>query len=130
MLVEQIAVFLDNKVGALDKLISLLAENKINIESLNISENSDFGIVKIMTDKNDEAITILNQNGYTAKSTQLIALEVEDKPGSLKKFLDMLSSKGIQIDYIYSHTLKTGKGQILFRTKDVDLALKVLNECK
>ncbi len=130
MLVEQIAVFLDNKVGALDKLISLLAENKINIESLNISENSDFGIVKIITDKNDEAITILNQNGYTAKSTQLIALEVEDKPGSLKKFLDMLSSKGIQIDYIYSHTLKTGKGQILFRTKDVDLALKVLNECK
>lgn len=130
MLVEQIAVFLDNKVGALDNLISLLAENKINIESLNISENSDFGIVKIITDKNDEAITILNQNGYTAKSTQLIALEVEDKPGSLKKFLDMLSSKGIQIDYIYSHTLKTGKGQILFRTKDVDLALKVLNECK
>lgn len=130
MLVEQIAVFLDNKVGALDKLISLLAENKINIETLNISENSDFGIVKIITDKNDEAITILNQNGYTAKSTQLIALEVEDKPGSLKKFLDMLSSKGIQIDYIYSHTLKTGKGQILFRTKDVDLALKVLNECK
>lgn len=130
MLVEQIAVFLDNKVGALDKLISLLAENKINIESLNISENSDFGIVKIITDKNDEAITILNQNGYTAKSTQLIALEVEDKPGSLKKFLDMLSSKGIQIDYIYSHTLKTGKGQILFKTKDVDLALKVLNECK
>ena len=130
MLVEQIAVFLDNKVGALDKLISLLAENKINIEALNISENSDFGIVKIITDKNDEAITILNQNGYTAKSTQLIALEVEDKPGSLKKFLDMLSSKGIQIDYIYSHTLKTGKGQILFRTKDVDLALKVLNECK
>ncbi len=130
MLVEQIAVFLDNKVGALDKLISLLAENKINIESLNISENSDFGIVKIITDKNDEALTILNQNGYTAKSTQLIALEVEDKPGSLKKFLDMLSSKGIQIDYIYSHTLKTGKGQILFRTKDVDLALKVLNECK
>ena len=130
MLVEQIAVLLDNKVGALDKLISLLAENKINIESLNISENSDFGIVKIITDKNDEAITILNQNGYTAKSTQLIALEVEDKPGSLKKFLDMLSSKGIQIDYIYSHTLKTGKGQILFRTKDVDLALKVLNECK
>lgn len=130
MLVEQIAVFLDNKVGALDKLISLLAENKINIDSLNISENSDFGIVKIITDKNDEAITILNQNGYTAKSTQLIALEVEDKPGSLKKFLDMLSSKGIQIDYIYSHTLKTGKGQILFRTKDVDLALKVLNECK
>ena len=130
MLVEQIAVFLDNKVGALDKLISLLAENKINIKSLNISENSDFGIVKIITDKNDEAITILNQNGYTAKNTQLIALEVEDKPGSLKKFLDMLSSKGIQIDYIYSHTLKTGKGQILFRTKDVDLALKVLNECK
>ena len=130
MLVEQIAVFLDNKVGALDKLISLLAENKINIESLNISENSDFGIVKIITDKNDEAIAILSQNGYTAKSTQLIALEVEDKPGSLKKFLDMLSSKGIQIDYIYSHTLKTGKGQILFRTKDVDLALKVLNECK
>ena len=130
MLVEQIAVFLDNKVGALDKLISLLAENKINIESLNISENSDFGIVKIITDKNDEAITILNQNGYTAKSTQLIAFEVEDKPGSLKKFLDMLSSKGIQIDYIYSHALKTGKGQILFRTKDVDLALKVLNECK
>ena len=130
MLVEQIAVFLDNKVGALDKLISLLAENKINIESLNISENSDFGIVKIITDKNDEAITILNQNGYTAKSTQLIALEVEDKPGSLKKFLDMLSSKGIQIDYIYSHTLKTGKGQILCRTNDVDIALKVLNECK
>ena len=130
MLVEQIAVFLDNKVGALDKLISLLAENKINIESLNISENSDFGIVKIITDKNDEAITILNQNGYTAKSTQLIALEVEYKPGSLKIFLDMLSYKGILIVYIYSHTLKTGKGQILFRTKDVDLALKVLNECK
>lgn len=128
MLVDQIAVFIENKVGSLDKLIELLAKNDINIDSLTISEDSDFGIVKIITAAKKKAIEVLEAEGYTYKKTKLIAFEVDDKPGSLKKFLNMLSSNNIQIDYIYSHALKGDKGLILFKTKDIKLAQEVLSK--
>ena len=128
MLVDQIAVFVENKVGSLDKLIELLAKNDINIDSLTVSENSDFGIVKIITDQKKKAIEVLETEGYTYKKTKLVGLEVDDKPGSLQKFLKILSTNNIQIDYIYSHTLKGGKGLILFKTKDTKLAQEVLSK--
>lgn len=128
MLVDQIAVFVENKVGSLDKLIELLANNDINIDSLTVSEDSDFGIVKIITKQNKRATEVLETEGYTYKKTKLIAFEVDDKPGSLQKFLKILSANNIQIEYIYSHTLRGEKGLILFKTKDMKLAEEVLSK--
>ena len=83
MLVNQIAVFLENRKGRLFSMLNALSEAKINVESLNIADTRDFGIVRIITDDNEGAKKALAAAGFTAADTDLVAIEVDDVPGSL-----------------------------------------------
>ena len=126
MLVNQIAVFLENRQGRLHSMLSALSEAGINVESLNIADTKDFGIVRMVTDDNKKAVEALNNAGFTTASTDLIGIEVPDVPGSLTDTLGMLSREGVNLEYVYSYSRKGGKALILFKTDDVERAEKHL----
>ena len=48
MLVEQIAVFLENKSGRLAEITAILAANEINIRALSVADTADFGILRLI----------------------------------------------------------------------------------
>lgn len=126
MLVNQIAVFLENRQGRLHSMLSALSEAGINVESLNIADTKDFGIVRMVTDDNKKAVEALHNAGFTTASTDLIGIEVPDVPGSLTDTLGMLSREGVNLEYVYSYSRKGGKALILFKTDDVERAEKLL----
>ncbi len=127
MLVKQIAVFLENRQGRLNDLLKALSEKNINIQSLNIADTSDFGIVRMVTSNNAAAKEVLKDAGFTAKETELVAVEVSDKPGSLSKTVDAVTKAGLNIEYIYSFTISEGRTLILFKTDDNGKAQEVLS---
>ena len=92
MLVEQIAVFLENKSGRLAEITAVLAENNINIRALSVADTADFGILRLIVDKVEKAKSVLKENGFTVGKTKVIAVEVEDKTGGLAKVLQVYSS--------------------------------------
>ncbi len=81
MLVEQIAVFLENKSGRLAEITAVLAENKINIRALSVADTADFGILRLIVDNVEKAKAVLKESGFTVGKTTVIAVEVEDKTG-------------------------------------------------
>ncbi len=127
MLVKQIAVFLENRQGRLNDLLLALSEKNINIQSLNIADTSDFGIVRMITSNNAAAKEVLKDAGFTSTETELVAVEVSDKPGSLSKTVDTVTKSGLNIEYIYSFTISEGKTLILFKTDDNGKAQEVLS---
>ena len=127
MLVNQIAVFLENRKGRLFSMLNALSEAKVNVESLNIADTRDFGIVRIITDDNEGAKKALAAAGFTAADTDLVAIEVDDVPGSLTATLGKLSKEGINLEYVYSYSRTGGKALILFKTDDADRAEKLLH---
>ncbi len=129
MLINQIAVFLENRFGRLYSLSKSLSDANIDLVSLNIADTSDFGIVRLITSNNKQAIEILKNAGFTVKSNDLIGIEVEDIPGGLTKVLESLEDEKIELEYLYSFArTKDKKAVILFKTSDTEKALKILKE--
>lgn len=127
MLVEQIAVFLENKSGRLAEITSILAENDINIRALSVADTADFGILRLIVDQVTKAKTVLQENGFTVGKTSVIAVEVEDKIGGLAKVLETISLAGINVEYMYAFVSKTSENAVLiFRFEKMDEAISVL----
>jgi len=131
MKITQISVFLENRKGRLYEVCSLLGKNKINIRALTIAETPEFGILRIVVDKPQEAIKILKNNGFTANLTDIVAVEVEDKPSGLAGILKILSVGDINVEYMYGFLEKASdKALLVFRFEDPDKAIKILHKNK
>jgi hypothetical protein len=81
MKVEQISVFLENKAGRLAEVTKVLGEGAINIRALSLADTTDFGILRLIVDQYDKAREILKQHAFTVGKTEVVAIEVPDRPG-------------------------------------------------
>lgn len=131
MLVKQISIFLENKSGRLAEITKILADNNIDICALSIADTTDFGILRLIVDKPEEAEKILSSNEITVSCTNVIAIGVDDKPGGLAKVLDLLNENSISIEYMYAFV---GKSQnhalVVLRVEEPQAAIKVLLDNK
>lgn len=129
MRVEQISIFLENKAGRLAEVSRVLSEAGVNIRALSLADTSDFGILRLIVDNNDKAKAALKERGFTVGKTDVVAVEVEDRPGGLNRILDILSEKNVNVEYMYAFVQHSGKDAvIIFRFDDIDTAVKLLQE--
>ena len=129
MNIIQISVFLENKPGRLQHVLKVLADNKINIQTLVISEENDFGILRMIVNKPDPAISALKAEHITSSKTDVLAVAIDDKPGALFKLIDTFSTRKINIEYMYAFTGRHNDNAIMiFRFDDIELAKKALGE--
>ena len=127
MKVQQISVFLENKSGRLAELTDVLGKAAINIRALSIADTSDFGILRLIVNKPEEAFRILKDDGFSVSITDVIAVEVQDEPGGLAKVLGILQSAGINIEYLYAFLEKSSNDAlVVFRVEQVDEAVELL----
>jgi hypothetical protein len=127
MLVEQIAVFLENKSGRLAEITAVLAENDINIRALSVADTADFGILRLIVDKVELAKTVLKEHGFTVGKTSVIAVEVADRTGGLAHVLKCIKEAEINVEYMYAFVNKTGQNAVLiFRFEKMEEAIDAL----
>jgi len=129
MKVEQISVFLENRAGRLEEVTRTLTESGVNIRALSLADTSDFGILRLIVTDCEKAKKALKENGFTVGRTNVVAAEVEDQPGGLHKILSLLSSNGINVEYMYAFVQQSGKNAVLiFRFDRTDQAIETLQE--
>ncbi len=129
MLVNQIAVFLENKEGKINQFAQIMGENHINILTMSIADTAEYGILRCITDDNDKAIAVLKTYGFNVVSTDLIGFEVPHDAGELSKVLNVLDQNNVNISYMYSYgSVKDNKALIVMKVKDNEETLKVLRE--
>lgn len=129
MKVEQISIFLENRAGRLSEVTRVLSESGVNIRALSLADTSDFGILRLIVSDFDKAKQVLKENGFTVGRTTVVAVEVEDKPGGLHNILNLLSGKGINVEYMYAFVQQSGKNAVLiFRFDRTDEAIEILQK--
>ena len=129
MRVEQISVFLENKAGRLAEVTAILSEAGVNVRALSVADTSDFGVLRLIVDDNTKAERALKDSGFSVGKTNVVAVEVEDRPGGLHRILDLLNKAGINVEYMYSMvTQSNGNAVLIFRFDNTDGALELLGE--
>ena len=127
MQVEQISVFMENRAGRLAEITRVLGKAGVNIRAFSLADTSDFGILRLIVNDNDKAKAALKEHGFTVGKTNVVAVEVEDRPGGLNHILELLGKKNINVEYMYAFVQHTGENAvIIFRFDDIDAAVKLL----
>ena len=100
-IVTEVWITTKNEVGMLEKLTAPLAEAKVNVWGClawTEGEEAKFGF---LTDNNDKAIEIWNGAGLKTSTSEVVATEIDDKPGTIWNTTQKLSAAGIDIKYCY-----------------------------
>ena len=129
MKIHQLSMFLENKPGRLSEPCRLLAKAGINILTLSVADTQQFGILRLIVRDWEQAKKVLEQSGCVVNVTEVVATEVEDKPGGLAEILDIIEDAGLNIEYMYAFTFRSGdKAVIVFRFNNPDLAIQALQQ--
>lgn len=125
-MIKQLSVFVENKPGRLAAVTKVLYDRGVNLRAFMIADAGDFGIIRMVVDKTEEAFNALKSAGFTVTLNEVLAVEVEDKPGELHRISKALGDEGINIEYVYAFTSEKHKALIIFRVDDNEKAKKVL----
>ncbi|HET98029.1 MAG TPA: ACT domain-containing protein [Desulfurivibrio alkaliphilus] len=129
MQVRQIAIFLENRSGRLADITHTLAKNAINIRALSLADTADFGILRMVVSDTDRAAKALKEDGFTVGITEVTAVEVPDKPGSLDAILQVVNQSRLNVEYMYAFTKQSGEtGLLLFRFDNPKTACRAFAE--
>ena len=128
MKVRQISIFLENRSGRLASVLKEVGRAGVNIRALSLADTSDFGILRLIVDDVDKGVKALKDSGHTVSLTEVLAVEVPDRPGGLAGILDALSAAGLNVEYMYAFVQREAESAVMiFRFDKVDQAIEVLH---
>ncbi len=126
---KQISVFLENVAGRLAEVTRTLSSAGINLRAMTIADTADFGILRLIVDDSEKTTEVLEKNNFTAKITEVLAVEVADKPGGLADVLEIFDRNKVNIEYLYV-TLERSKDNavVIFKVDNKDHGVKIAEE--
>lgn len=127
MKLHQLSVFSENKPGHMIAPCRLLAREGIDIRALSLADSQRFGILRLIVSDWQRARTLLEAAGSVVKVTEVLAVEVPDRPGGLAEVLEAFAGSGINIEYMYAFPFVRGeKAVLIFRFDQPDAAIALL----
>jgi hypothetical protein len=124
MKIKQVSVFLENKPGQLLAPCQVLADAGINILTLSMADTQQFGILRLIVRDWNRAKDLLEKAGCVVRLTDVLAVEVDDRPGGLADIVRVIERTGLNIEYMYAFTFgRAGRAVLIFRFEDADAAI-------
>ena len=130
MIIKQVSVFLETKSGRLNEVTKILADAEINLSAFTIADTSDFGILRMIVSDPDKACTVLKENEFSVKTTDVVLAKTPNKPGSLSKLLDILQQEEVFIEYMYAFSMKDEGAVTVIRPTRVERCVEMLQKHK
>lgn len=123
MVIKQLSVFIANESGRVSEVTGILGEAGINIRGFSVSDTADYGILRLIVDRPDDAFAVLTDEGFTVRLDDVICIDLPDVPGGLSAVLKVVSDAGVNIEYVYSLIATF----VVLNVGDVDRALHLLS---
>lgn len=129
MTIKQISVFVENKPGRLAEITGIVSGAGVDIRALSIADTADFGILRLIVSDPVKAISHLKEAGLTVNLTDVLAVELDDKPGALHRVLELLSAGGVTVEYAYAFITRKDMGAyVILRVEKPDGAAALLEK--
>ncbi len=128
MQIQQLSIFVENKSGRLAEITRVLADADVDLRAVSIADTSDFGILRLIVDKPLEAVAALKAAKMTVSLTNVIAIGIEDKPGSFADAMAVLAQNGIGVEYMYAYISRDkGQANVILRVDNDKKAAECLS---
>ena len=129
MKLKQITISIENAPGRLLEVTEALGNAGINLRALNLVDTGAFGQLRLLVSDVKKTRRILMDMQATAHVDDVLAVEIEDKPGSLAAILKPLKAANINVMYMYAFIgLSSNKAVMIFKFSDNDRAIKLLKD--
>jgi hypothetical protein len=125
-MLDQVTVFLENDKGRLSALTRVLSDADINMYALTIAETSDYGLVRIVCNKPEEAVKALRAADMRASVTEVVAVTVPNRPGGLAELLQKFEELDLNIDYGYCFSVAGEEAVDVLKGSDAKRASEAL----
>lgn len=125
--IKQLSIFSENKPGRLAAVSKALMEERINILAFSIAEGAGYGVIRVIVDKPEMGLEKLHHAGFMVRFTDVMAVEMKDRPGGLYELTQMLSDSGVNIEYAYGYRNKPC-AVLIIRVDDVDQGIEKVLE--
>ena len=130
MKIQQLSIFSENKPGHMMGPCRILAEAGIDIRALSLADTQHFGILRLIVSDWQQAKNLLERGGYVVKVTEVLMVEVPDRPGGLAEVLELFRGMRINIEYMYAFPFgREGQAVLVFRFDQPDAAMARLQAC-
>ena len=129
MKLKQITVAIENSPGRLYEITKTLGDAGINLRALNLVDTGEFGILRLLVSDLAKTRRILMERHMPAKVDEVVAVEIEDKPGQLAKLLKPLQKAKLYVVYMYAFIgFSSAKAVMVFHFSDNDRAIDILSK--
>ncbi len=129
MLIKQLSIFLENKRGRFTEVARILGDAGVNMTAFTVSENSDFGILRLIVSDTDKAIEVLREKLYGVSVTDVVCLICPNEPGSLARAMEIITAEGIFVEYMYAFS-EGDAAHVIIRPDHIDKCVEVLKANK
>ena len=130
MTLHQLSLFLENRTGQLAGPCRALARAGVDILTLALADTAQFGILRLVVRDWERAKAALEEAGMVVNVTEVVAVEVEDRPGGLAAVLELVEKAGLSIEYMYALAVGRGRGKaaLVFRFEKPEEAVALLGQ--
>jgi hypothetical protein len=105
----QVSIFLENKLGHLEKVTAVLKDAEINIRSMHLNHTANgWGILNLVVSNPELAYQLLNENGMSAALREIVVVKMVDKPGGLDSLLKDIVKAGVNFTNAYGRVVNDG----------------------
>ena len=128
-LAKQYSIFLENRAGALAEVCKLISDKKINLHAICAIDTIEEAVLRIVPEKGAETRELLQKRDFRVIESDVILVELDNRPGATGDVASMLSSAGINIDYVYaSANANCKKSTLVLRVHQIEETLNILGE--
>ncbi|NLK29327.1 MAG: amino acid-binding protein [Clostridiales bacterium] len=128
MLIKQLSVFIENRKGRLERVTETLCKHNINILSFSLADTSEYGLLRMIVSDPEFGKKVLKEEGFSAKLTDVIAVKIAQKPGTLHDVLKLLFEAELSVEYMYTLSTAGKNTSIIMKLSDLETALATLDK--
>ena len=123
--IKQISIFLENKKGSLDRILSVLSNQNIELQAASVADTKEYGLLRLITSDQTKALQLLNDSGFLVNLNEVMAVTIPGDIASFASVVSSLTAKDVTINYLYTFS-KDGKLVLILRTDNMEKAESVI----
>lgn len=123
----QFSIFMVNKPGVLAQVLGVFARAKINIVAMTMTDTVEHGVMRVIFASPKKAKEVLSRANMPYNETEVLCVNLANKPGALASVAEQLAMHHINISYAYCTAgAKGGRTTGVLKVADVKKAMRIL----